>query len=89
MLWCIFSATLYENLKEEKIMVQIKKRKKKGRRTLEFILLVTAVMVILLIFLTGNNSIFKQRYNETLDSATNGMVNMAERLGGSRYKARP
>jgi len=68
-------------------MVQFKKRKKKGQSTLEFILLVTAVVVILLAFLTGPNSLFQQKYNDTLKAATNGMVNMAERLGGSRYKA--
>ena len=68
-------------------MVQIKKRKKKGQSTLEYILLVTAVILVLLWFLTGSGSPFRERYNDTLDAATNGMLNMAQRLGGSRYKA--
>ena len=69
-------------------MVQIKKRKKKGQSTLEYILLITAVVLILITFLQSGG-LFQNRYNDTLASATNGMVNMAERLKGSRYESKP
>jgi uncharacterized protein (UPF0333 family) len=68
-------------------MVQMKKRKKKGQSTLEYILLVTAVILVLITFFRPGG-LFSTRINETFDSATNGMTNMADRLGGSRYKAK-
>lgn len=62
-------------------------KKKKGQSTLEYIILVTGVVVVLLAFLAPG-AIFNRHFNSTMASATNGMLNMAERLGGSRYKAR-
>jgi len=59
-------------------------KKRKGQSTVEYILLVTAVIIILLVFLTGTNSPFQKRVNETLQQATDGMVNMANRLRNSR-----
>lgn len=62
-------------------------KKKKGQSTLEYIILVTGVVVVLLAFLAPGG-VFNQHFCSTMSSATNGMLNMAERLGGSRYKAR-
>ena len=54
-------------------------KNKKGQSTLEYIILVTAVVAIILVFL-GPTGIFRSRLNQTLDSATNTMVNMAGRV---------
>lgn len=59
------------------------RRKKKGQSTLEYIILVTGVIVVLIIFLRPGG-IFNTAFNATLSSGTNGMDNMAQRLGGSR-----
>ena len=63
-----------------------KKRKKKAQSTLEYLLLLTGVLVIMIAFLRPGG-FFSRKYNDAFISATNGMVNMAERLGGSRYKS--
>ena len=62
------------------------KAKKKGQSTVEFIVLVAAVIGIMIVFL-GPNGPFQTAYNSTLKEGTNGMVNMAERLSGSRALA--
>lgn len=67
-------------------MAKGKNRKKKGQSTLEYIILVTGVVAILIVFL-GPGGVFQRNYNSSLGAATNGMVNMAQRLGGSRYLA--
>jgi uncharacterized protein (UPF0333 family) len=59
------------------------RRKKKGQSTLEYIILVTGVIVILIAFLKPDG-VFNNAFNATLSSGTNGMQNMADRLGGSR-----
>ena len=64
----------------------VKNRKKKAQSTLEYLLLLTGVLVIMIAFLKPGG-LFSRRYNDTFAGATNGMVNMAERLQGSRYKA--
>lgn len=64
--------------------VMSKNRKKKGQSTLEYIILVTGVIAILIIFLNPNNGLFMNSFNAALQSGTNGMVNMADRLAGSR-----
>jgi hypothetical protein len=56
-------------------------KKKKGQSTVEYIILVAAVIGALIIFLPGT---FKNAFNATLRSGTNGMVNMAGRLQASR-----
>ena len=58
-------------------------RKIKGQSTLEYIVMVTAVIAVLLIFLNPTSGIFASRVNETLDTATNTMTNMATRLSTS------
>ena len=57
-------------------------KNKKGQSTLEYIILVTAVVAIILVFL-GPSGVFRSRLNQTLGDATNGMLNMAGRLGTS------
>jgi ABC-type branched-subunit amino acid transport system permease subunit len=59
------------------------RRKKKGQSTLEYIILVTGVIVVLIVFLRPNG-VFNNAFNATLTSGTNGMGDMANRLGGSR-----
>lgn len=59
-------------------------RKKKGQSTLEYIILVTGVIAILIVFLNPTNGIFNTAFNQTLQTGTNGMVNMANRLATSR-----
>jgi uncharacterized protein (UPF0333 family) len=56
-------------------------RKKKGQSTVEYIILVAAVIGALIIFLPGA---FRNAFNATLISGTNGMENMANRLSLSR-----
>jgi len=56
-------------------------KKKNGQSTVEYIILVAAVIGALIIFLPGT---FRTAFNSTLTSGTNGMVNMADRLQGSR-----
>ena len=58
-------------------------KNKKGQSTLEYIILVTAVVAIILVFL-GPTGIFQNRLNATLSSATDGMVDMGNRLNISR-----
>jgi competence protein ComGC len=59
-------------------------KKKKGQSTVEYIILVAAIIGALIIFLP---STFKNAFNATLQSGTNGMQNMADRLAGSRALA--
>lgn len=59
-------------------------RKKKGQSTLEYIILVTGVIAILIIFLNPTNGVFNKAFNQTLRTGTNGMTQMANRLGTSR-----
>ena len=61
-------------------------KKKKGQSTVEYIILVAAVLAALIIFL-GDSGPFKKAFNSTLETGTNGMVNMAERLQSSRPSA--
>ena len=62
---------------------QLRRKKKRGQSTLEYIILVTGVVVVLIVFLRPGG-IFNRAFNATLASGTNGMENMAGRLGGSR-----
>ena len=59
-------------------------RKQKGQSTLEYIVLVTGVIAVLLIFLNPTSGPFSTAFNETLTFGTNGMTDMANRLGTSR-----
>lgn len=76
-------SSLREILKEDVIMVQ-KNRKKKGQSTLEYIILVTGVIAILIIFLNPSSGVFNTAFNQTLQTGTNGMTDMANRLATSR-----
>lgn len=52
-------------------------RSRRGQSTLEYIILVAAIIAALIVFLNGT---FKSRVSETLDTGTNSMVDMANRL---------
>ena len=56
-------------------------KNRRGQSTLEYIILVTAVVAALLVFLPGN---FRTAFDTTLDSTTNSMVDMGNRIAGSR-----
>ena len=52
-----------------------------GQSTVEYIILVAAIIGALILFLPGT---FQDAFNSTLQSGTNGMEDMADRLSGSR-----
>jgi uncharacterized protein (UPF0333 family) len=66
-----------------RIVIMAKQRKKRGQSTMEYILLLTGVLVVMITFLAPNGP-FAKKYNEAINSATEGMANMATRLSGSR-----
>ncbi|MCK5015292.1 MAG: class III signal peptide-containing protein [Candidatus Omnitrophica bacterium] len=57
------------------------RKKRKGQSTVEYIILVAAIIAALIIFLPGT---FQTAYNAALESGTDGMENMADRLSLSR-----
>ncbi len=59
------------------------RKKKKGQSTVEYIILVAAVLAAILVFVPGQ---FTTTFTGVLNSAANGMTNMASRMEGSRYK---
>jgi hypothetical protein len=62
-------------------MKALPQRKSKGQSTVEYIILVAAIIGALIIFLPGA---FRTSYEAALESGTNGMENMANRLAISR-----
>lgn len=61
-----------------------KRMKKIGQSTVEYVVLVAGVLAVIVFFTVGNQSPFRQAFNRTLLSATNGMEDMANRLRDSR-----
>ncbi len=61
----------------------IQKKSKKGQSTVEYIILVAAVIGTLIVFL-GPTGPFKGSFNKTLETGTNGMTELANRLSNSR-----
>lgn len=59
------------------------RRKKRGQSTLEYLILVAGVIALLIVFL-GPNGVFRDAFNQTLSTGTNGMDEMATRLRNSR-----
>ena len=55
-------------------------RLNQGQSTVEYILLVTAVVAVVILFTTGNNSMFQQRLNSVFNSTTQDMLNVATYL---------
>lgn len=53
---------------------------RQGQSTVEYILLVSAVIAVVIIFLTGNKSMFQDRLTNVLDISSNSMSDVAERL---------
>jgi hypothetical protein len=66
-------------------MAKTRNRKKKGQSTIEYIVLVTGVIAILIVFLNPTSGVFNKAFNQTLQTGTNGMTDMATRLATSRY----
>lgn len=58
-------------------------RRKKGQSTVEYIILVAAVLAALIFFLRPGG-VFQSAYSNTLDTGTDGMEDMANRLATSR-----
>lgn len=58
-------------------------RRKKGQSTVEYIILVAAVLAALIFFLRPGG-VFQGAYSNTLDTGTDGMEDMANRLATSR-----
>ena len=63
-------------------MVKLRKHKK-GQSTVEYVVLVAAVIALLFIFLEPNG-VFRNAFNSSLATGTNGMTDMANRLSASR-----
>ena len=59
------------------------RKKKKGQSTLEYIILVTGVIAVLIVFLRPGG-VFNSAFNATLETGTDGMNEMANRLATSR-----
>lgn len=58
-------------------------RKIKAQSTLEYVILVTAVIVVIIWLLMSENSPFKTALNSTLQTTTNQMTTMGQRLADS------
>ncbi len=61
---------------------KMKKNRKKGQSTVEYIVLVTAVIAVILVFL-GSGGIFQSALNTTLNQGTASMQLLANRLANS------
>jgi uncharacterized protein (UPF0333 family) len=59
------------------------KRKNKGQSTVEYIILVAAILAALIVFLQPGG-VFQTAFNDSLNTGTNGMQDMANRLSSSR-----
>ena len=59
-------------------------RNKKGQSTIEYIILLAGVIAILIAFVGSSDSPFSKALNDTFNQATDGMVDMANRLRSSR-----
>jgi competence protein ComGC len=59
------------------------RKKRKGQSTIEYLILVAAIIAALFIFLKPGG-VFQNAFNETINTGTEGMQNMAGRLKNSR-----
>ena len=62
-------------------------RNKKGQSTLEYVILVAGVIIVIIWFVGNSGSPFQTALNQSLQQATNGMEDMANRLSNSRPTA--
>lgn len=60
----------------------VKKCKKRGQSTLEYLILLAMVIAVLILFLRPGG-VFEGAYNRTLESGTSGMETIANRLANS------
>ena len=62
-------------------------KSKKGQSTLEYIILVAGVIVVIIAFVAGSDSPFQKAFCATLNTAVDGMEQMAGALRNSRVDA--
>ena len=62
-------------------------RNKQGQSTIEYVILVAGVILVIIWFVGNQSSPFQNSLNSTLQQATNGMEDMANRLRTSRPTA--
>jgi len=67
----------------KRIIKSTARKKKRGQSTVEYLVLVAAIIAALLLFLKPGGT-FQNKFTETLNSATDGMDEMANRLRESR-----
>ena len=60
-----------------------KARKQSGQSTVEYIILVTAVLGVIILFMTGQNSVFQQKIGNTVTEATNQIKSKGGELADS------
>lgn len=58
-------------------------KNKRGQSTLEYIILVTAVIAVLIIFLNPTTGILRNKVNQTYDTVSDGLLDMANRINAS------
>ena len=58
-------------------------RGQSGQSTVEYIILVTAVVGVIILFMTGQNSLFSQKMSNTLGTTTNQIKDKADVLSES------
>ena len=58
-----------------------------GQSTVEYILLVTAVIAVMIFFTTNQNNGLQGKLNATLETASNGISDMSNRLSASRKES--
>ena len=58
-------------------------RQKRGQSTVEYIILVSAVVAVVIVFIAGNNSIFKQKINSVYNTVYSDIDERATVLQGS------
>ncbi|MBI3314680.1 MAG: hypothetical protein HYZ86_01885 [Candidatus Omnitrophica bacterium] len=54
-----------------------------GQSTVEYILLATAVIAVMVLFTTGNDSVFKARLSNAFNAAADSISDMGNRLKNS------
>ncbi len=64
-------------------MFNKRSRKRKGQSTVEYLVVVAGVIAALIVFLAPGGP-FNTEFGKALNAGTDGMVNMANRLRGSR-----
>jgi len=64
-------------------------KNKKGQSTVEYILLVTAVLAVIIVFVTGNKSMFKTTLVNAVNSSIQDINTEAAQFSGSHTASSP